>query len=432
MICFFRHDVKKKHPTTMSLRNPLVTATLAMLLGMPGLASPGNAEESTGPSTGPQPPDGFTTLFNGVDLSGWKGLVENPEKRAEMSAGDLASAQKTADRKMREHWRVVDGMLEFDGRGKNTTLNLCTAAEYGDFELFVDWKILEAGDSGIYLRGSPQIQIWDTDFKDYWKIGADKGSGAMYNNKKNARSPLVKADKPVGEWNTFHIRMIGEKVTVRLNGQLVVDDTVMENFWARDKPIYARGAIELQNHSNLIWFRNIYLRELPGKAEASLPPNEAELIGHWKLTADAKDSSAKDNHGISHGVKLGANGAFFDGRKNYVEVKSSVSMETGSAPFSIAAWVRTDAELDDVLGDVISKFDPQSRRGFILNIKHNVGATNSQANYRHLQFGIDNGRVDEKWTDHGRPGQAVLIFSMAVFDDELFVGTCVAGKDQAG
>ena len=159
---------------------------------------------------------------------------------------------------------------------------------------------------------------------------------------------------------------------------------------------------------------------------------EAELIGHWKLASDAEDASGKANHGASHGVKLAKKGAAFDGRKNYIEVSSSPSLETGKDPFSIAAWIHTDAVLDDVLGDVVSKFDSKSRTGFMLNIKHNVGATNSQANYRHVQFGIDNGRVDEKWTDCGRPGEAVLIFSMAVFDDQLFAGTCVAGKEASG
>lgn len=160
--------------------------------------------------------------------------------------------------------------------------------------------------------------------------------------------------------------------------------------------------------------------------------DEAELIGHWQLAADAKDVSGKGHHGENHGAQLAEEGAVFDGRKNYVEVNSSASLDTGQGSFSIAAWVHTDAVLDDVLGDVLSKFDPKSRTGFMLNIKHNVGATNSQANYRHVQFGIDSGRVDQAWTDCGRPGEAVLIFSMAVFDDQLFAGTCVAGRDQSG
>ncbi|MBG87809.1 MAG: hypothetical protein CMO80_13025 [Verrucomicrobiales bacterium] len=212
-----------------------------------------------------RPPDGFVALFNGVDLAGWKGLVGNPETRGKMTAKELAAAQEKANERMREHWRVIDGALEYDGRGKNTTLNLCTEKDYGDFELHLDWRILKGGDSGIYLRGSPQVQIWDTAFEPYWKNGADKGSGAIWNNRKHPRFPLVHADKPAGEWNTFHIRMIGDRVTIRLNGKPVTDNVVMENFWDRKKPIYPRGPIELQNHGNVIRFRNIFIREIHKK-----------------------------------------------------------------------------------------------------------------------------------------------------------------------
>lgn len=199
-----------------------------------------------------QPPEGFTALFNGKDLYGWKGLVEDPEKRAEMSPEELAEAQKTADDKMRAHWSVVDGVLTFDGKGDS----ICTAKDYANFEMLVDWKILPLGDSGIYLRGSPQVQIWDP---AKWP----EGSGGLYNNEKNPSKPLKCADKPIGEWNTFRIRMIGEKVTVWLNDVLVVDNVTMENYWNRSKPIYATGQIELQNHGNSLYFKNIYIKELP-------------------------------------------------------------------------------------------------------------------------------------------------------------------------
>lgn len=212
------------------------------------------------------PPQGFVSLFNGKDLTGWKGLVADPKKRAAMSPQELADAQKAADERMREHWKVENGELVFDGKGDS----LCTGRDYGDFEMYVDWKILEGGDSGIYLRGSPQVQIWDTAFEKYKPLGADQGSGALWNNKEHARFPLAKADKPAGEWNTFFIRMVGDKLTVRLNDVLVTDNVVMENYWERDKPIYPTGQIELQNHGNTLWFRNIYVRELdaaPAKAQ---------------------------------------------------------------------------------------------------------------------------------------------------------------------
>jgi hypothetical protein len=200
------------------------------------------------------PPKDFTALFNGKDLSGWKGLVGNPKTRTEMTPQELNQAQKKADESMRAHWKAVDGALVFDGKGKS----LCTAKDYGDFELYVDWKIKAKGDSGIYLRGSPQVQIWDP-------AQRPEGSGGLFNNKKHPSKPLKCADNPIGEWNTFRIKMIGEKVSVWLNGQLVVDDVVLENYWERDKPIYPTGQIELQNHGNTLYFKNVYIREIPRK-----------------------------------------------------------------------------------------------------------------------------------------------------------------------
>ena len=105
-----------------------------------------------------KPPKGFKALFNGHSLSGWKGLVANPPKRAKMSPDELAAAQVKADERMREHWSVEKGVLTFDGKGDN----LCTKHDYGDFEMLVDWKLPPKGDSGIYLRGTPQVQIWTT------------------------------------------------------------------------------------------------------------------------------------------------------------------------------------------------------------------------------------------------------------------------------
>ena len=198
------------------------------------------------------PPEGFMALFNGKDLTGWKGLLkgpnDNPAKRATLTPDGLAKAQAEADADMRAHWKVEDGALVFDGKGRS----LCTAKDYGDFEMWVDWKILPKGDSGLYLRGTPQVQIWDNPI----------GSGGLYNNQKNPSKPSKNADKPVGQWNTFYIKMVGERVTVKLNGELVVDNVVMENYWERGKPIYPTGQIELQNHGNTLYFKNIYLREI--------------------------------------------------------------------------------------------------------------------------------------------------------------------------
>ncbi|QDT31925.1 3-keto-disaccharide hydrolase [Thalassoglobus polymorphus] len=225
------------------------------------------------------PPKGFTSIFNGKDLTGWKGLVGNPKTRAAMSAEELASAQKEADEVMRAHWKVEDGVLVFDGKGKS----LCTDKDYGDFELYVDWKILEGGDSGIYLRGSPQVQIWDTEHEPYFRHGAENGSGSLWNNKKHQRFPLVKADKPVGEWNTMYIRMVGEQVTIKLNDQLVADNVVMENLWERNLPIYRNGQIELQNHGNTLYFRELYVREIPGSEANEILQAQEKNKGFEKI-----------------------------------------------------------------------------------------------------------------------------------------------------
>ncbi len=210
---------------------------------------------------------GFEPIFNGKDLSGWQGLVENPIARAKMTKAELSKKQKEADAKLKESWSVNDGAIWFSGKGSN----LCTTRPYSDFEMYVDWKISRDGDSGIYLRGSPQVQIWDPTGKSE---NARVGSGGLFNNEKNPSKPLVVADNPVGEWNTFHIKMVGDKVTVHLNGILVVDDVVMENYCDRSIPIFPEEAIELQAHGNELAFRNIYVKELGAKP--------------YELTADEK------------------------------------------------------------------------------------------------------------------------------------------------
>jgi len=207
-------------------------------------------------------PEGFVAVFNGKDLTNWRGLLarpnDNPIKRAALSPEELAKAQAEADENMRANWKVEDGALVFSGKGRS----LCTAKQYGDFEMWVDWKIKEKGDSGIYARGTPQIQIWDPGEGGQNVVG----SGGLFNNQKNPAIPLKKADKPIGEWNTFFIRMVGEKVTVYLNGELVVDDVTLENYWDRKQPIFPKEQIELQNHGNTLWFKNVYIKELPAQS----------------------------------------------------------------------------------------------------------------------------------------------------------------------
>ncbi len=198
---------------------------------------------------------GYVSIFNGKDLSGWQGLVKNPVERANMSSKQLAKEQAEADKQMVENWAVKDGCIIFNGNGAN----LCTKKIYKDFDMLVDWRITKNGDSGIYLRGTPQVQIWDTSRVD---VGAQVGSGGLYNNQENRSTPLVLADNAIGDWNTFRIHMTGNVVTVYLNGQLVVDHVVMENYWNRGIPLFSEGPIELQAHGSDLAFRNLYVREL--------------------------------------------------------------------------------------------------------------------------------------------------------------------------
>lgn len=205
------------------------------------------------------PPAGFTALFNGRDLTNWKGVTraekfDNPMVRQKATTEKRAEMQAKADNEMRASWLIRDGgALYFNGKG----YSLATIKDYGDFEMWVDWRLLSVrGDSGLYLRGSPQVQIWDA--HNQWKIG----SGGLYNNQKNPSKALAIADRLIGDWNTFYIKMVGDKVTVKLNGTLVVDNTVLENYWDRNQPIFPKEQIELQCHGDPIEFKNIYIREL--------------------------------------------------------------------------------------------------------------------------------------------------------------------------
>jgi HEAT repeat protein len=204
--------------------------------------------------------EGFVSVFNGKDLTGWNGLVGNPVTRTTMKQSDLDARQIEADKKAEQHWKAENGILVFDGlKGGD---NLCTKKQYGDMEMYIDWKLDPAGpeaDAGIYLRGTPQVQIWDTSRVN---VGAQVGSGGLYNNRSNPNKPLKVADNKLGEWNNFYIKMAGDRVTVKLNGELVVDNVILENFWDRNQSIFPIEQIELQAHGSKVYYRNIYVKEL--------------------------------------------------------------------------------------------------------------------------------------------------------------------------
>jgi hypothetical protein len=207
-----------------------------------GLATIGNARAEDN-----VPPPGFQALFNGKNLDGWQGLVELKD-RLNKKPEQLKAMIDAANQKILPHWTVKDGILHYDGKANS----LQTVKDYYDFELLVDWKIGPKGDSGIYVRGQPQIQIWDNPI----------GSGGLFNNQLNPSKPLTVADKPVGEWNTFHVVVKKDRVTVKLNGVLVVDNVELENYWFRGTPLPVKGPIELQHHGDPLQFKNVFVKEL--------------------------------------------------------------------------------------------------------------------------------------------------------------------------
>lgn len=220
--------------------------------------------------------DGFVSLFNGRDFSGWT-----------VPEGDGG------------HWRVVEGVIDYDAASEaQGDKNLWSKEEFGDFILKIDWRIkrtsglyevpivlkdgsylkdasgrkltirMPNADSGIYLRGTgkSQINIW------CWPIGSGEVYG--YRNPEstppNIRAgvtPRVNADNPVGEWNTFVIIMIQDRLTVLLNNKMVLENAQLPG-------IPATGRIALQHHggprgdgtlspaSSLVQFRNIRIRRL--------------------------------------------------------------------------------------------------------------------------------------------------------------------------
>ncbi len=281
-----------------------------------------NFDASAGMNT---PPPGFVPLFDGKDLKGWKGLVANPLQRARMDSAQLAAAQVLADSSMRTHWSVADGVLVFDGKGEN----LCTAKDYSDFELLVDWKIEKEGDSGIYLRGSPQVQIWDP---AQWP----EGSGGLYNNQKGPSKPLQRADNPIGEWNSFRIRMIGERATVYLNDVLVVDSVALENYWDRSIPVFPTGQIELQSHNSPLFFRNIFIREIPRQKSLFTGSlfNGEDLKG-WKI---------------------------IDGKEGNWGIKDGILFTTGEG----GGWLSTDREYDNFQLDIDFRVSEGGNSGVFL------------------------------------------------------------------
>ena len=211
----------------------------------------------------PDPPEGFRPLFNGKDLDGWYGW--NPHQSVKLK-GEKKEANLAKQREeFPENWTVENGELVNDGHGPYAT----TEEEFGDIEFLIEYKTVAGADSGIYLRGTPQVQIWDSNQQFDPKRPTRRphlGSGGLFNNAPDApgRDPAVLADRPFGEWNELRIRQIGDRTWVWLNGKQTVDNAVMENYWDREKKLPAKGPIMLQTHGGEIRWRNIFVREIEG------------------------------------------------------------------------------------------------------------------------------------------------------------------------
>jgi hypothetical protein len=244
-----------------------VYCSLWITLAIAALALPSRAADL-------MPPEGFRAIFNGSDLAGWYGL--DPHRAAKLT-GDAKQANLKQQRaEFATHWRVENGELVNDGDGPYAT----TDDEFGDIELLLEYKTVPQADSGIYLRGTPQVQIWDWNQEFNPKNPTRRphlGSGGLFNNTPgtSGRDPLVKADRPFGQWNQSRIRQIGSRTWVWLNDQLVVNDAAMENFWDRSQPLPAKGPIMLQTHGGEIRWRNIFVREI-GPAEAKKIVSDAD------------------------------------------------------------------------------------------------------------------------------------------------------------
>ncbi len=205
---------------------------------------------------------GFTPIFDGQSLAGWWGVsTEDPREYLALPPDELKKKHDDSLNDIRQHWTTENGELVNDGHG----LYLTTEKNYGDIDLLVDYKTVPLADSGIYLKGCPQVQIWDHTNPKEFHNGAQKGSGGLWNNSPGApgKDPLVLADKPFGEWNHFRIRQLGSRTTVVFNDQLVVDNAILENYFNRKLPIPPVGPIQLQTHGGEIRWRNLAVREIP-------------------------------------------------------------------------------------------------------------------------------------------------------------------------
>jgi hypothetical protein len=164
------------------------------------------------------------------------------------------------------------------------------------------------------------------------------------------------------------------------------------------------------------------------------------LIGHWPLRGTDREATGAQLRTTSRGLDFDVQGpagtprqaARFNGRDSVVEVADAEKLRRGARDFSISLWLNAPADGDDVPGDLATKYDPATRTGFHLGLYSHGGVTNAQPNFRQLHFGIDQARLEPKFTDHGQLGNAVFVFSLCVHDGRLYASTCHAGAEGTG
>ena len=324
----------------------------------------------------PLPPAGYRTLFNGRDLTGWYGL--NPHEVAGLT-GEPRDAKLAAQRgEFAKHWRVENGELVNDGHGPYAT----TEQEWGDIELWIDYKTVAGADSGIYLRGLPQVQIWDWNQPYDLKNPQRKphlGSGGLFNNTPGTagRDPRVKADRPFGEWNRFRIRQVGARTWVWLNGELVVDDAPLENYQARGEAIPPKGPIHLQTHGGEIRWKNLFVREIGAEeglriVAAADAEKRARLAGgltlHASFDTGLEADFARGDRGcyvqqgsglasatVNDELRLVADGGRFGGGLHFVKKGNTrpAYRDAGALEYndrswsrSVSVWLKLNPDLD--------------------------------------------------------------------------------------
>jgi hypothetical protein len=225
------------------------------------------------PSTNPSPGEiadeakDFIPLYTGLDLAGWR--------QVDGQAG---------------HWQPKDWILHYDGKSEAKEArdkHLWTVKEYGDFEMVVDWRLPakpvkkkypvvlpsgddkldekgevvtrevdDAGNSGILLRGSEDAQINICCYPvGSGEITAFRTNKQLPAEVRAAVTPKEVADAKLGQWNRFLITLKADRVSVTLNGKLLIDNAQLPG-------LASRGPIGLQHHNDVVEFANLFIREM--------------------------------------------------------------------------------------------------------------------------------------------------------------------------